>query len=229
MDYVERALFNTDRGLAPGHEHQLEPERHLLPAADAGQPHSYGNTGTCCGGTGMENHTKHQESAYFHSPTTLGAVGQPLRPDHARLARARLHRRAGDRLPAPGVDQARSSSGGGQLNLKLRVPYWATKGYTVKLNGAVQDAQRQAELLRVASTARGARRHGRDRHAVHDPHRARDRPPGHAVDHVRPAAVPDPRHAAGQPGRLPEPLALPATSSSTATTRARRSPSRRAA
>ena len=27
-----------DRGLAAGHEHQLEPERHLLPAADAGQP-----------------------------------------------------------------------------------------------------------------------------------------------------------------------------------------------
>ncbi|MGX1566637.1 hypothetical protein [Streptomyces sp. NPDC055506] len=27
----------------------------------------YGNTGTCCGGTGMENHTKYQDSVYFRS------------------------------------------------------------------------------------------------------------------------------------------------------------------
>ena len=32
-----------------------------------GEQRSYGNVGTCCGGTGMENHTKYQDSIYFRS------------------------------------------------------------------------------------------------------------------------------------------------------------------
>ena len=38
-----------------------------------GQRRSYGNVGTCCGGTGLENHTKYQDSVYFRSAdgTTL--------------------------------------------------------------------------------------------------------------------------------------------------------------
>ena len=32
-----------------------------------GSARSYGNTGTCCGGTGLENHTKYQETIYLRS------------------------------------------------------------------------------------------------------------------------------------------------------------------
>lgn len=67
MDHYERGLTNhilASRRDAPGTD---SPEVTYFVGMGPGVVREYGNTGTCCGGTGMENHTKYQDSVYFRS------------------------------------------------------------------------------------------------------------------------------------------------------------------
>lgn len=67
MDYYERGLTNhilASRRDAPSTD---SPEVTYFVGMGPGVVREYDNTGTCCGGTGMENHTKYQDSVYFRS------------------------------------------------------------------------------------------------------------------------------------------------------------------
>ncbi len=136
MDYVERGLFNQIAGTRQDTNTNSSPNVTYFQPLTPGSRRSYGNTGTCCGGTGMENHTKHQESVYFHSaddtelwvnlfvPSTLNWTQRGFtvvqETDFPRQQSTRL-----------------TLNGSGHLTVRLRVPGWAVKGYTVKLNGEV--------------------------------------------------------------------------------------------
>ncbi|MFF8382140.1 beta-L-arabinofuranosidase domain-containing protein [Streptomyces kanasensis] len=138
MDYYERALLNQvlgskqDRpdaekplvtyfvGLRPGHVRDYTPK--------AGT--------TCCEGTGMESHTKYQDSVYFarpdggalyvnlYSPTTLTwaekGVTVTQTTDYPREQGSTITVRG--RRPAT-------------FDLLLRVPAWARSGFRVTVNG----------------------------------------------------------------------------------------------
>jgi hypothetical protein len=67
MDYYERGLFNMIAGSRADNTSVSNPQVTYFQPLGPGTVRSYGNTGTCCGGTGMENHLKHQETVYFHS------------------------------------------------------------------------------------------------------------------------------------------------------------------
>ncbi|HKE14165.1 MAG TPA: beta-L-arabinofuranosidase domain-containing protein, partial [Kofleriaceae bacterium] len=67
MDYYERGLFNQIAGSRADNDRTSNPQVTYFQPLTPGRGRSYGNTGTCCGGTGLENHTKYQESIYFHS------------------------------------------------------------------------------------------------------------------------------------------------------------------
>ena len=58
MNYYELGLFNQMAGSRRDSDSDTSPEVTYFVPVQPGQRRSYGNVGTCCGGTGMESHTK---------------------------------------------------------------------------------------------------------------------------------------------------------------------------
>jgi uncharacterized protein len=138
MDYVERSLFNQIAGSRADNDVTSNPQVTYFQPLTPGGGRSYGNTGTCCGGTGLENHTKYQESIYFYSAdeSTLWVnlfVASTLPWEEKGFTitqQTDFPREQGTKLT---VD------GNGPLTIKLRVPAWVENGYVVRLNGVAQD------------------------------------------------------------------------------------------
>ena len=131
MDYYERVLYNQIIG-------SLNPEHYqtcyqYAVGLNATKP--FGNEtpqSTCCGGTGSENHTKYQEAAYFVNDNSLFVT--------LYIPTNLVWKEKGIKIVQDCLWPAESSKisiveGKGKFTLKLRVPYWATAGFTVKLNG----------------------------------------------------------------------------------------------
>jgi DUF1680 family protein len=138
MEYYERALYNQILGSRRDDDSTEDPEVTYFAPVRPGQWRDFGNTGTCCGGTGMENHTKYQDSVYFASvgddalyvnlymPSTLEwdrGVTIVQTTDHPFEGASRLTVRTRRRAA---------------FDLLLRVPSWAEE-FTVKVNGRTQD------------------------------------------------------------------------------------------
>lgn len=135
MDYYERILYNQIIG-------SLHPTRwgvtyQYAVGMNAIKP--YGNNtpqSTCCGGTGSENHVKYQEAAYFVNENTMW-IGLYL-PTQATWKEKGIVIKQSCEWPAESsvitVTRTQASQNA-NFALKLRVPYWATEGFDVKLNG----------------------------------------------------------------------------------------------
>ncbi|WP_426512029.1 beta-L-arabinofuranosidase domain-containing protein [Dactylosporangium sp. McL0621] len=138
MDYYERGLLNMIPGSRADTAATGDPQVTYFQPLTTATVRGYGNTGTCCGGTGLENHTKYQETVYLKSddggtlwvnlylPSTLTwaekgfTVTQTTaypREDHTKL----------------------TFDGTGPLDVRLRVPGWVRRGFTVTVNGTAQD------------------------------------------------------------------------------------------
>jgi hypothetical protein len=108
---------------------------YFLPA-HPGATRGFGNLGTCCGGTGLENHTKYQDSIYFRS-----ADGKAL---YVNLYIASTLSWEGFTVTQE-TDFPREQkstlivTGRGRLEVKLRVPGWVRKGFAVTINGRPHD------------------------------------------------------------------------------------------
>lgn len=131
MDYYERVLYNQIVG-------SLHPEHYAVlyqyaVGKDASKP--WGNEtpqSTCCGGTGAENHVKYQEAAYFVGGDTLW-VGLYL-PTIAQWDTHKVTIEQECEWPAE-RSVIRFPEARKPFALKLRVPYWATDGFDIKVNG----------------------------------------------------------------------------------------------
>jgi DUF1680 family protein len=138
MDYYERLLYNQLVGsINPQHYATLYQ---YAVGLNASKP--WGNEtpqSTCCGGTGAENHVKYQEAAYFVSDNTLWVA--LYLPTTARWDEKDVAIRQECAWPAE--NSVITVEKGGKFALKLRVPYWATEGFGVKLNGREIAAQYQ--------------------------------------------------------------------------------------
>ncbi|WEH19632.1 beta-L-arabinofuranosidase domain-containing protein [Streptomyces sp. VNUA24] len=141
MDYYERGLTNHILASRRDTASASSPEVTYFVGMGPGVVREYGNTGTCCGGTGMENHTKYQDSVYFRS-----AAGDALYVNLYLASTLRWPERGlvieqTSGYPAEGVRTLTFREGGGTLDLRLRVPSWATGGFTVTVNGVLQQAE----------------------------------------------------------------------------------------
>lgn len=138
MDYYERGLVNHILGSKQDISSATSPQVTYFLPPFAGANRGYGNTGTCCGGTGMENHTKYQEAVYFRS-----ADGSALWVNLYAASTLSFADRGFTIVQETDFPREQASAftvnGTGPLALKLRVPAWATRGYTVKLNGVAQE------------------------------------------------------------------------------------------
>ena len=134
MDYYERVLYNQIVGSLNPNEYQVLYQYAV--GLNASKP--WGNEtpqSTCCGGTGAENHVKYQEAAYFVSDRTLWVA--LYMPSVAEWEQKGVTIRQECQWPAES-SMLKVEKGGGVFELKLRIPYWATQGVSIKLNGVEQ-------------------------------------------------------------------------------------------
>lgn len=131
MDYYERVLYNQIVGSIHPSEYKVTYQYAV--GLDASKP--WGNRTpqeSCCGGTGAENHVKYQEAAYFVSKDIVW-VGLYL-PSEAKWDRHGVTLSQECEWPSE-RSVIRIKEGTGRFTMKLRVPYWATEGLDVRLNG----------------------------------------------------------------------------------------------
>lgn len=131
LDYIERTLYNQIIG-------SLNPDQYqtcyqYAVGLNATKP--FGNEtpqSTCCGGTGSENHTKYQQSAYFANNHTLWVGLYMPTTLHWKEKGVTIKQ---DCLWPAQHSAIKITEGEGDFTLKLRIPYWATQGFSIKVNG----------------------------------------------------------------------------------------------
>ena len=131
LDYIECTLYNQIIG-------SLNPDQYqtcyqYAVGLNATKP--FGNEtpqSTCCGGTGSENHTKYQQSAYFANDHTLWVGLYMPTTLHWKEKGVTIKQ---DCLWPAQHSAIKITEGEGDFTLKLRVPYWATQGFSIKVNG----------------------------------------------------------------------------------------------
>lgn len=131
LDYIERTLYNQIIG-------SLNPDQYqtcyqYAVGLNATKP--FGNEtpqSTCCGGTGSENHTKYQQSTYFANDHTLWVGLYMPTTLHWKEKGVTIKQ---DCLWPAQHSAIKITEGEGDFTLKLRVPYWATQGFSIKVNG----------------------------------------------------------------------------------------------
>jgi hypothetical protein len=131
MDYYERLLYNQLVG-SLHHSCYMTTYQYAV-GLNASKP--WGNKtpqSTCCGGTGSENHVKYQEAAYFVSENTLWVA--LYMPTTLQWDDKGVTVRQDCLWPAEKSD-IRVSGGTAGFEMKVRVPYWATSGFDIRLNG----------------------------------------------------------------------------------------------
>ena len=131
MDYYERVLYNQIVG-SVNPRHYATVYQYAV-GLNASKP--WGNATpqeTCCGGTGVENHVKYQEAAYFVNDTALWVA--LYLPSTARWEAKGVTIQQQCQWPAEHT-VIRIVGGKSRFAMKLRVPYWATSGFDVMLNG----------------------------------------------------------------------------------------------
>ena len=131
MDYYERVLYNQIIGSVNPRQYQTVYQYAV--GLDASKP--WGNEtpqATCCGGTGVENHVKYQEAAYFVNDNTIWVA--LYLPTTAQWKEKGVVLKQACEWPAE-KSIIRLTKGKAMFAMKLRVPYWATEGFDIKLNG----------------------------------------------------------------------------------------------
>lgn len=131
MDYYERVLYNQIVGSVNPHKYQTCYQYAV--GLDASKP--WGNEtpqATCCGGTGVENHVKYQEAAYFVNDNTIWVA--LYLPTTAQWKEKGVTLKQECLWPAEKTT-IHLTKGKARFAVRLRVPYWATEGFDIKLNG----------------------------------------------------------------------------------------------
>ena len=138
MDYYERVLYNQIIGSVNPRRYQTVYQYAV--GLDASKP--WGNEtpqSTCCGGTGVENHVKYQEAAYFVNDNTIWVA--LYMPTTAHWTQKGVTLKQECQWPAERStitvhpNNYQLSIVNCQFSMKLRVPYWATEGFDIRLNG----------------------------------------------------------------------------------------------
>ena len=132
FDYYERLLFNVRLG--------TQDRNGMLMYYVSLEPGMYKTFGTpfdafwCCTGTGSEEYSKLTDSIYFHNETSLFInmfIPSTLEWKERGLKLRQTTKFPSDERVTLTIDSAPSSP----VSLNIRVPYWATKGVAVSVNG----------------------------------------------------------------------------------------------
>jgi DUF1680 family protein len=138
-EYYERAVTNQVLGSRRDVDSDESPEVTYMFPVHPGALREYDNVGTCCGGTGLENHVKYQDSVYFRSvPGAERTVWVNLYvASTLRWAEQDVRLVQETAYPLEGTSRIRVDATG-DLDLRLRVPGWVTGDVTVTVDGEPQ-------------------------------------------------------------------------------------------
>lgn len=135
-DYYERAYLNHILASQNPKDGMMT---YFVPLA-SGSHRRYSNKWfdfTCCHGSGMENHTKHADSAYFHHGKDKLWVNLFM-PTELNWKEAGVKLKQETNFPFdPKVTLTVDEAKGGEFEMNIRHPYWATTPIDIKVNGKV--------------------------------------------------------------------------------------------
>ena len=152
MDYYEQALYNHILASVAGNDAGNTYHVPLNPAARKQFSNARMDGFTCCNGTAIESHTKLQDSIYFRSADNRTLYVNLFVP--SKLIWSDRGVTLTQQTEFPHDDTTKLMlSGGGRFELKVRVPYWATRGFTVRINGQTQDLAAKPESYLTLSRA----------------------------------------------------------------------------
>ncbi|MHC4501451.1 MAG: beta-L-arabinofuranosidase domain-containing protein, partial [Planctomycetota bacterium] len=132
-DYYERALFN---GILSTQDPKTGMMMYFVPLA-SGYWKTFNTPNDsfwCCTGSGLENHAKYGDSIYFHDDKGIFVnlfIASELEWDEKGV-------RIRQETNFPEEDSTTliiKTKGDTEFVLRIRVPYWATKGLMVSING----------------------------------------------------------------------------------------------
>ncbi|WP_313781738.1 beta-L-arabinofuranosidase domain-containing protein [Flagellimonas aequoris] len=142
MDYYERGLYNHI--LASVAEDSPANTYHV--PLRPGSIKRFGNadmTGfTCCNGTALESSTKLQNSIYFESYDHKALYVNLFVPSTLQWKERNITVEQKTVFPKENHTQL-IIKGKGKFDLNVRVPHWATKGFSVKINGEEEKVSAQ--------------------------------------------------------------------------------------
>jgi DUF1680 family protein len=132
-DYYERALWN---GILPTQDPETGMTMYYVPM-ESGWYKTFGTANDsfwCCTGTGVENHAKYGDSIYFRGGDAL-FVNLFIASELSWPEKGLTLRQETSFPEEEGTSLVFSSPCDVRLNLRLRVPGWAAKGVSVRVNG----------------------------------------------------------------------------------------------
>lgn len=134
MDYYERVLYNQIIGSVNPHKwgvcYQYAVGMNAIKPFGNETPQS-----TCCGGTGVENHVKYQEAVYFANDKTLWVALYLPTELHWRDKGITITQDCLWPAEKSTIRISKVNNKNTRFAIKLRVPYWATEGFDIKVNG----------------------------------------------------------------------------------------------
>ncbi|MFC3492545.1 beta-L-arabinofuranosidase domain-containing protein [Glycomyces rhizosphaerae] len=140
MDYYERTVLNHVLGSRRAVRSDTSPEVTYMFPVHPGAFREYDNVGTCCGGTGLENHVKYQDTIYFHGQDDL-YVNLPIDSElDWEEAGLRVRLRSGYPL-GESITLAFEGIATEERTVHLRVPTWAAGDLELRLNGEPTEAK----------------------------------------------------------------------------------------
>lgn len=141
MDYYERALYNQILGSQDPDSGGMTYFYNLKPGHFKIYSTPF-DAMWCCVGSGIENHSKYADTIYSHNDDTLWV--NLFIPSLLDWQAKDLRIRMATKFPADDtITLTINAKTSQKLDLKIRVPYWATQGAEVNING---------EKLNVKST-----------------------------------------------------------------------------
>lgn len=140
-DYYERALWNHI--LASQNPEDGRVLYFLTLKSGAQKSFMHEHDFTCCSGTGMENPTHYGDCIYFHGGDALW-VNQFIASE-LNWAKKGVRLRQETDFPNKAATTLKFSCDKPvKLTLRVRHPFWATNGFTLKFNGKVLEGQSAA-------------------------------------------------------------------------------------
>jgi len=137
MDYYEQALYNHILASVaednPGNTYHVP----LNPAARRRFGNARMDGFSCCNGTALESSTKLQDSIYFRSADNQTLYVNLYVPSKLTWPERKIALTQQTDFPYDHTTRL-LITGGGNFDLKVRVPGWATHGFSVKINGKEQ-------------------------------------------------------------------------------------------
>ena len=140
MDHYEQGLYNHILASVaendPGNTYHVP----LNPGARKQFENADMSGFSCCNGTALESSTKLQDSIYFRSADNRTLYVNLFIPSTLNWAERNVVIK--QRTDFPYADTTELAlRGGGQFDIKIRVPKWATRGLLVKINGKLQSVK----------------------------------------------------------------------------------------